>query len=127
MPTCTSIWILPPECYLINGKEREALTMRHIEPDRVPVHCQLSIGHYNLNGGYKPHEIWYETEASVDATVMLARRYRFDGILVVLPGRPRNYIQDHVFSVRETEQGEWVAWRNGDKTFLPWDDMPHHY
>jgi hypothetical protein len=101
--------------------------MRHIEPDRVPVHCQLSIGHYNLNGGYKPHEIWYETEASVDATVMLARRYRFDGILVVLPGRPRNYIQDHVFSVRETEQGEWVAWRNGDKTFLPWDDMPHHY
>ena len=47
--------------------------MRHVEPDRVPVMCQLSIGHYNLNAGYKPHKIWYDTEAFADATVKLAR------------------------------------------------------
>jgi len=90
----------------MNGRERIALTMRHKEPDRVPVMCQLSIGHYNLNGGYKPHEIWYETEAFVDATVKLARRYRFDGILVVLAGRPRNYLDQNLVSIEETEEGE---------------------
>jgi hypothetical protein len=111
----------------MNGRERIALTMRHKEPDRVPVMCQLSIGHYNLNGGYKPHEIWYETEAFVDASVKLARRYRFDGILVVLAGRPRNYLDQNLLSIEETEEGEWLTWRNGDRTFMPWDDMPHHY
>jgi len=111
----------------MTGRERIALTMRHKEPDRVPVMCQLSIGHYNLNGGYKPHEIWYETEAFADATVKLARRYRFDGILVVLAGRPRNYLDQNLLSIEETEEGEWLTWRNGDRTFMPWDDMPHHY
>lgn len=110
----------------MRGKERIARTMRHTEPDRVPVMCQLSIGHYNLNAGYKPHEIWYETEAFVDACVKLARRYAFDGILVVLVGRPPNYL-DNVASVKEEDDGEWLTWRNGDRTFMPWDDMPQHY
>lgn len=110
----------------MTGKERIALTMRHQEPDRVPVMCQLSIGHYNLNGGYKPHEIWYETEAFAEASVKLARRYAFDGILVVLTGRPANYL-DAVVSIKAESDGEWVTWRNGDRTFMPWDDMPHHY
>jgi uroporphyrinogen-III decarboxylase len=100
--------------------------MRHRQPDRVPVMCQLSIGHYNLNGGYKPHEIWYETEAFADATVKLAQRYGFDGALVVLTGRPPNYL-DRVASIKEEDDGEWITWKNGDRTFLPWDDMPHHY
>jgi Uroporphyrinogen decarboxylase (URO-D) len=110
----------------MNGKERIAHTMRHQIPDRVPVMCQLSIGHYNLNGGYRPHEIWYETEAFADACVKLARRYAFDGILVVLTGRPPNYLEN-VASRTEDADGEWLTWRNGDRTFLPWDDMPHHH
>lgn len=100
--------------------------MRHRTPDRVPVMCQLSMGHYNLNGGYSPHEIWYETEAFADATVKCARRYGFDGILVVLPGRPPGYLEN-VVSLREDEDGQHLTWRNGDRTFLPWDDMAHHY
>jgi hypothetical protein len=110
----------------MTGRERIALTMRHREPDRVPVMCQLSVGHYNLNGGYKPHEIWYETEAFADAAVKCARRYGFDGILVVFAGRPPGYL-DNVVSLREDEEGQHLAWRNGDRTFLPWDDLAHHY
>jgi hypothetical protein len=110
----------------MTGRERIDLTMRHREPDRVPVMCQLSIGHYNLNGGYKPHEIWYDTDAFADATVTLARRYSFDGILVVLAGRPPNYL-DAVDSIREDAEGQHIRWRNGDRTFCPWDDMPHHH
>ncbi|HEX9027711.1 MAG TPA: uroporphyrinogen decarboxylase family protein [Anaerolineales bacterium] len=111
----------------MNGKQRIALTMRHQNPDRVPVMCQLSLGHYNLNGGYKPHEIWYETEAFVDATVKLARRYRFDGILVVLTGRPAGYLDRNLAKITEDAEGQTLTWRNGDRTFLPWDDMAHHY
>lgn len=110
----------------MTGRERIDLTMRHREPDRVPVMCQLSIGHYNLNGGYKPHEIWYDTDAFVDATVKLARRYAFDGILVVLPGRPPDYL-NQVHSIREDDDGQWLHWKNGDRTFCPWDDMPHFH
>ena len=111
----------------MNGRERIRLTMNHQEPDRVPVMCQLSLGHYNLNGGYKPHEIWYETEAFADASIKLAKRYNFDGNLVVLVGRPPNYLDENVASIREDEDGEWLTWRNGDRTFLPWDDMAHFY
>ena len=100
--------------------------MRHRVPDRVPVMCQLSIGHYNLNAGYKPHKIWYDTEAFADATVKLARRYGFDGTLVVLTGRPHDYL-DQVDSIHEESEGEWIRWKDGDRTFLPWDDMPHHF
>lgn len=100
--------------------------MRHQAPDRVPVMCQLSIGHYNLNGGYKPHEIWYETEAFADAAVKLARRYQFDGIMVALAGRPANYLAQAV-SIKDEADGQWIDWRNGDRTFLPWDDMANHY
>ena len=44
----------------MNGQERIALTMRHREPDRVPVMCQLSLGHYFLHAGLAPEEIWHE-------------------------------------------------------------------
>jgi uroporphyrinogen-III decarboxylase len=104
-----------------------AVAMCHQEPDRVPVMCQLSIGHYALHGGHKPHEIWYESEALADAAVKLARRYQFDGVLVPLPGRPAGYLDANVISIQETQEGEWLMWRNGDRTFMPWDDMPHHF
>lgn len=110
----------------MTGRERIDWTMRHIEPDRVPVMCQLSIGHYNLNGGFKPHEIWYDTEAFAAACVKLARRYAFDGILVVLPGRPAGYLS-RVDSLSEDDEGQWLTWSDGARTFLPWDDMPHHH
>lgn len=110
----------------MNGRERIALAMRHTEPDRVPVMCQLSIGHYLLNTGIPPHELWYTSEAFADALVRLQRRYRFDGILVNLPGRPVNYLGDAV-SIEKTDDGELVRWRDGDVTVMPWNDMPHHY
>ena len=111
----------------MTGRDRIRLTMAHRDPDRVPVMCQLSMGHYNLNGGHRPHEIWYETEAFIDATVRLSRRYAFDGTLVVLPGRPPGYLDAHLVSKREDDDGQWLRWRDGSTTFFPWDDMPHHH
>ena len=73
----------------MNSRERMALAMQLQVPDRVPVMCQLALGHYFLNTGYAPHEIWFDSEAFAEALVLLQRRYRFDGILVNMPGARR--------------------------------------
>jgi hypothetical protein len=43
-----------------------------------------------------------------------------------MPGRPDNFLND-VIRLEKSSDGEWLTWRNGDRTFLPWDDMAHHY
>jgi hypothetical protein len=110
----------------MNSKERVALTMRHQAPDRVPVMCQLSYGHYLLNTDISPHEVWYTSEGMAEAMVMLQRRYRFDGILVNCPGRPADFL-NHVVSIERDQTGETLVWRDGSHTVMPWDDMPHFY
>ena len=109
----------------MNSRERMARAMRHQLPDRVPVMCQLALGHYFLNANHlKPHEIWFTSDGFAEALVQMQRRYRFDGILVNLPGRPRDLLA-RIQKREETTDGEWLTWDTGDKTFFPWDDNPH--
>jgi hypothetical protein len=105
----------------MNGRERIALAMSHKEADRVPVMCQLALGHYFLNAGLAPHEIWFTSEGFAEALVTMQRRYQFDGILINLPGRPRNVLSE-IKKVEKTLKGELVTWRNGHVTIIPWDD-----
>ncbi len=105
----------------MNGRERIALAMQHKEPDRVPVMCQLALGHYFLNTNLAPHEIWFTSEGFAEALVTLQRRYQFDGILINIPGRPRNVL-DQIKNVEKTKKGELVTWKNGHVTIVPWDD-----
>ena len=110
----------------MNGRERIALAMQHRLPDRVPVMCQLAIGHYFQNTPIPPHEIWFTSEGFARALVMLQRRYRFDGILVNIPGRPPDVLQA-AKSIEKTDEGERITWKNGDITIIPWDDNAHHH
>ncbi len=105
----------------MNGKERIALAMQHQIPDRVPVMCQLSLGHYFLNTGLDPHEIWFSSDGFAEALVMMQKRYQFDGILINIPGRP-NDILDKIERIQKTHEGELVTWKNGHVTLVPWDD-----
>jgi hypothetical protein len=97
--------------------------MQHQKADRVPVMCQLSAGHYflNMKGRWKPHEILYTSEAFADSLVTLCKRYRFDGILINIPGRDPNWMSE-VKSIEENGAGESITWRNGMQTWIPWDD-----
>ena len=110
----------------MNGRERIVLAMQHRLPDRVPVMCQLALGHYFLNTGLPPHLIWFTSEGFAEALVMLQHRYRFDGILINLPGRPANLL-DQVRSLEKTADGEKLTWVNGDVTLVPWDDNAQLY
>lgn len=105
----------------MNGRERIALAMQHKIPDRVPVMCQLSLGHYFLNAGLAPHEIWFTSEGFAEALVKLQKRYQFDGILINIPGRPNN-ILEKIQHIQTTNEGELITWINGHVTLVPWDD-----
>jgi hypothetical protein len=108
----------------MTARERMALAMRHRRPDRVPVMCQLALGHYFLHTGLDPVDIWHDTPAFAAALVMLQQRYGFDGILVNLPGRDPDWRQ-HVDRIERTDAGQRVVWKSSLVTVVPNDDNPH--
>lgn len=110
----------------MNGRQRVAAAMRHEKPDRVPVMCQLALGHYFLHGHHAPSDIWFDSRCLAETLVDFRNRYQFDGILVNLPGRPANW-RDHIAQRERTPLGETIRWNNGLETRVPNDDNPHTF
>ncbi|MBX7244384.1 MAG: uroporphyrinogen decarboxylase family protein [Candidatus Sumerlaeaceae bacterium] len=110
----------------MNSRERVAVAMAKKTPDRVPVMCQLALGHYFLNTDQPFVDIWHDSEAFAQALVQLQRRYGFDGILINLPGRDPDWRKNIVKT--EDVGGETIIhWKNGMFTVAPPDDNPHVY
>lgn len=110
----------------MSPKDRMKAAMSLGVPDRVPVMCQLSIGHYFLYSGIDPIDIWLTSEGFAEALVTLQKKYSFDGILVNLPGRPPN-IKSFIKNIEPYENGKKINWFNGCYTVIPNDDNPHYY
>ena len=110
----------------MNSKQRMAAAMDHKKPDRVPVMCQLALGHYFLNCDYSPPEIWFDTETFAKALVELQQRYKFDGILVNIPGRPPDW-KSRLKSYKKIGDTEQLYWKSGLETIFPPDDNPQTY
>lgn len=105
-------------------RARMGLAMRHREADRVPVMCQLALGHYFLHAGLDPVDVWHDTPSFAEALVRLQQRYGFDGILVNLPGREPEW-RRHVAVVERVPGARRVRWHDGLLTVAPDDDNPH--
>lgn len=110
----------------MNSKQRVLAVMNHKEPDRVPVMCQLALGHYFLNCNYRPSEIWFDSVTFAKALVDLQQRYEFDGILVNLPGRPADW-KKKLKSSKTTDNNKHLYWKSGLETIVPPDDNPQTY
>jgi MtaA/CmuA family methyltransferase len=110
----------------MTSKERMNKALRLQVPDRVPVSCQLSLGHYLLHSGVKPMEIWYTSEGFAEALKRLRNRYDFDGILVNLPGRDPDY-ERYIEKIEQRDNETVIHWKNGGYTIFPVDDNPHYY
>jgi hypothetical protein len=108
----------------MSGKERIARTMRTGIPDRVPVMCQLALGHYFLRCSIPAIEIWHSTAGFGDALIELQRRYRFDGILINLPGRDPRW-RSSLKRIEDRGREKIIHWNNGWTTVCPADDNPH--
>lgn len=93
----------------MTGRDRIKTAMQMKKPDRVPFWCLLSLEHIIRNGtpdGDYPVMI----DDLVRAECRLAKRYRFDGMIIYLPGIRENTRVD-------TLLGEWVhAVPRGDPT-----------
>ena len=100
--------------------------MNHREPDRVPVMCQLALGHYFLHFGATPSDIWFDSTTFANALVALQHRYRFDGILINIPGRPPDW-KSRTQSYRREQDKECIRWKSGLETVFPPDDNPQTF
>lgn len=108
----------------MTSRERVLAAMDRQEPDRVPLMCQLSIGHYLVNCGVGAADYWLHNDVIVDCFVQLADRYGFDGILINLPGRTPD-VDRFVDRSEETRDGQLVHWTTGGRCLCPPDDLPH--
>lgn len=100
--------------------------MQHEPVDRVPVMCQLALGHYFLHSAERPSSIWFDSETLVRVLADFQRRYRFDGLLINLPGRPPNW-REYLAEHHSADGGERLVWRSGLVTEFPVNDNPHTF
>ncbi len=106
----------------MTGRERILAAMNLEQPDRVPVMCQLSMGHYLVNLGLDPAEYLISNEVITDAYLQLADRYHFDGILINLPGRDPE-ARRYIANIEDTSSGKIVHYKNGTACSCPNDDL----
>ena len=104
-------------------KERMAAAMSRSVPDRVPVMCQMSVGHMLLQTGAGPARFWHSADVFADGLVKMRSLYGFDGILISLHGHSAGW-ERRVAAVKRGPDGERIRWKNGDTTFFPVDDLP---
>lgn len=104
-------------------KERTAAAMAGTLPDRVPVMCQMSVGHMLLQTGIPPSRFWHSAAEFAEGLLAVRALYGFDGILVSLHGHPADW-ERRVASVARGPEGERIRWKSGDETFFPTDDLP---
>lgn len=107
----------------MTSKDRLAAAMSGVRPDRVPVMCQLSIGHMLLRTGASPARFWHSAGDFVEGLLALRALYGFDGILVSLYGHAPDWDR-RIASVSHAPEGDRIVWKNGDETFYPPDDLP---
>jgi hypothetical protein len=100
----------------MTSRERMAEAMARGEPDRPPLMCQLSLGHYFLRTGLDAIDVWHDTHTFSEALTILRARYDFDGILVNLPGRDPAW-REHVRSEETDAEGNrLLRWSDGSVT-----------
>lgn len=111
----------------MTSRERIAAAMHHQPVDRVPVMCQLSIGHYLLHSNLRPVELWYTSEGFARALVSFQRRYRFDGILINLLGTDPDWMRWVERIETHPDGSQTIYWQNGDVARCPSDDNVQHF
>lgn len=92
-------------------------------PDRVPLMCQLSIGHMLLQLNVSPVEFWHDLDVFADGLVRLRGIYDFDGILVSLHGHDPRW-SESIQSRKNVAEGEEVVWKDGKRTLYLLVDLP---
>lgn len=107
----------------MNSKERMKATMSGKSVDRIPVMCQLSLGHIYKNAGLAALEYWFTPEGFAEGYIRMAENYGFDGILVSkATGDPAQYKK--AIHQENTHEGKLIIFEDGKQFICPPDDYP---
>ena len=109
----------------MNGKQRlkDAMDMKPVFP--VPFMCQMSIGHMLVQLDVSPLEFWFDKNVYKDGLIKLRELYGFDGILISLHGHNPNWRED-ICNIVKTDDFLIGEFKNGDKIFCPYDELPYY-
>jgi hypothetical protein len=100
---------------------RDAMDLK--SPVRVPLMCQLSIGHMLLQLDVSPLEFWHDAMVYAEGLLRLREIYDFDGVLVSLHGHDPDW-RNKILSRSVVAGVEEVVWQDGQRyRYLP-DDLP---
>jgi len=92
-------------------------------PDRIPVMCQMSIGHMLQQlPEVSPVDFWFDVHTFADGLIKLREIYNFDGILVSLHGHIQKWDRD--FHNRTVENGLDVLYGKDRKYIFTREDLP---
>jgi hypothetical protein len=92
-------------------------------PDRLPLMCQMSIGHMLLQLDVSPLDFWNDVEVFADGLLRMRDMYGFDGILVSLHGHNPDWEREIKLRRTRTE-GEEVEWNDGRRMVYLRNDLP---
>ena len=106
----------------LTPRQRMLAAMGLQTPDRVPVMCQLSIGHMLQQLEVSSSEFWFDAATFARGLVRLRKLYNFDGILVSLHGHRRDWRQE-VVSIERQGDLEVVTFDDREMTFTR-DELP---
>jgi uroporphyrinogen-III decarboxylase len=107
----------------MTSRERVLLAMNFEYPDRVPVMCQMSIGHMLQQlKDVSPVEFWFDAETFANGLIYLRELYQFDGILVSLHGHFKNWRE--IYNQREVQSDKEIVYLNDRKLIFTNEDLP---
>ena len=116
-------------------RERILAAMNFEIPDRVPVMCQMSIGHMLQQlPEVSPVDFWFDVNTFAEGLIKLRAQYDFDGILVSLYGHKKNLeparrtysfeAGGNDFQKRTEENGNEVLYADDRKYIFTREDLP---
>lgn len=104
-------------------RERILAAMNFETPDRVPVMCQMSIGHMLQQlSDVSPVDFWFDAKTFADGLIKLRKLYDFDGILVSLHGHFKNWCE--IYNQRERVGDNEVVYLSDRKLIFTKEDLP---
>ncbi len=104
-------------------RERIQQAMDLESPDRLPLMCQLSIGHMLLQLDVPPIDFWNDVDVFAEGLLKIRELYDFDGILVSLHGHDPDW-RHKIQARREAAENVEVLWNDGRKELYLHDDLP---
>jgi hypothetical protein len=99
--------------------------MRLGEPERIPVMCQMAIGHILLNSKVDPVEFFLSSEAYARGVLSMREFYDFDGILLHKPGRENGW-EPLIERIDRSGECPVIHLADGARIECRWDDDPYY-